>query len=522
MQQLATFHQRRRALFLASAVIASFTLLPQAGWAAPIDPNNPPQGLFSDEWMALHVQGQKAGYLHTTMSRSGDQVTTRVIMFMSVARAGAPLEVSTMESYTESVTGQPAAFETTQKMATLDTRIRGQVRDGRVSIEHSQMGMTQKQEVAYPAGALMAWGVYREQVRRGMSEGLSYELDVYVPSLRTDQAVKNAVTVAGREKVELPSGTAEATRMTTTMSTPQGAFTLVNWVDDDWTALKSEIQMMGLSMVLLRCDKETATAGISAPELFVNTLVKVNRPIDRQAARRISYLLRVTGEGEPIPDLPETGMQKVRRRPDGAVEVDVQRQDHQALRQAPASAPSPDLAEYVEPNIWINSDDPEVVAMAQKAAGDAKTPYEIADRLREYVTEVIEEKNLNVGFASASEVCRNKEGDCSEHGVLLAALGRVHKIPTRVVMGLVYVPAFSGTPDVFGFHMWTQFHIGGQWVDFDAAQHESDCNPTHLAVATSSLKSAALAEMAFGLINIIGRLEIEVLEGDPPAAVEPK
>ncbi len=167
----------------------------------------------------------------------------------------------------------------------------------------------------------------------------------------------------------------------------------------------------------------------------------------------------------------------------------------------------------------VCADDPEVMAMAREAVGKAGTPYEIADRLRVYVTRVIKDKNLSIGFASASEVCRNREGDCSEHAVLLAALGRVHRIPTRVVMGLVYVPAFPGASDVFGFHMWTQFHLGGDWVDLDAAQRESDCNPTHIAVATSSLKDAALGDMAFALINIIGRLRIEVLEADPPSAV---
>jgi transglutaminase-like putative cysteine protease len=229
--------------------------------------------------------------------------------------------------------------------------------------------------------------------------------------------------------------------------------------------------------------------------------------------------LTVTGEGDPIPDLPATGMQTARRLPDGPVELEVARQDHQALRSAQPSELGGELSEYLDSNVWINSDDPDVKAMASEAARDATTPYEIADSLRRYVTEVIKQKNLNIGFASASEVCRNREGDCSEHAVLLAALGRVHRLPSRVVMGLVYVPAFTGAQDIFGFHMWTQFHIGGQWVDFDAAQHESDCNPTHIAVAVSSLQGAALGDMAFALVNVIGRLKIEIVEAEPSSAV---
>ena len=41
--------------------------------------------------------------------------------------------------------------------------------------------------------------------------------------------------------------------------------------------------------------------------------------------------------------------------------------------------------------------------------------------------------------ATAAEVARSREGDCTEHAVLLAALARARGIPARVAMGLVYV-----------------------------------------------------------------------------------
>jgi hypothetical protein len=137
------------------------------------------------------------------------------------------------------------------------------------------------------------------------------------------------------------------------------------------------------------------------------------------------------------------------------------------------------------------------------------------------VTDVIEDKNLTVGFATASEVCRNKEGDCSEHAVLLAALGRACGLPARVATGLVYVPIFGGNEDIFGFHMWTQFRIGDAWVDFDAAQRESDCNPTHIAFNVAALEGAGLGQIAIDLINVIGNLEIDITRVDAGAAVTP-
>lgn len=504
-------------------LLAAAWLTPQALLAGRIDPDNPPQGLFSDEWLMVMFNGQKAGHAHQTMSREQDVVTTRMIMTFRLGRGGPTVEMSTMESTRETVAGRPLSFENVQHMATFETSVRGRIREGQVEIESSQFGLTKTERVRFPPGALMSWGLYAEQLRRGFKEGLSYELAIYQPLLMADRAVTTRIEVGRRETIDLLGKAAQGTRVQLTMVTPMGSISGLSWMGDDGEMLRTEIQMPGLgSLVLLRSDKQTAIQQAPAPEFFVKTMVKAKKKIDRSAARTVRYRLRVTGPGEPLPELPTTGMQTPAERTGDSLELTVSRQDHKALKNAGLAPAGKVLAEYLDANLWINSDDPQVIAMAREAAGDAQTPYEIADRLRKYVTEVIEDKNLNVGFASAGEVCRNKEGDCSEHGVLLAALGRVHKIPSRVVIGLVYVPRFAGADDVFGFHMWTQFHLGGQWVDFDAAQGESDCNPTHIAIGTASLKNAALGDMVFAMLNVIGRLEIDVLEADPPTALTGK
>ncbi len=488
--------------------------------ADPIDPDNPPQGTFVDDWMQLRLAGQPAGYIHSTMTREGDRISTRLLSVMSLARGATPISVTTMEASTETIAGAPLFFESSQNMATVITRSVGQVRDGIVHITKSQYGLTQQNESPYPKGALMAWGIMADQLRRGFKEGLEFEIDAYVPSLKADAAVVSKVRIQGRETIQLLDRQAEATRVETTLQLPTGAIDSTSWVDEDGQALKMSVAMMGIALEMIKTDKATATKDIEAPEFFVQTLVKANRKIDRHAAQSLKLYLSVAKSTGPLPDLPETGMQKQVNRSDDGVELLITRQDHAALRQSAAKAsPIPEMDEFVSPNIWINSDDPKVISMANQAVKKAVKPYVIADTLRKYVTEIIREKNLSIGFASASEVCRNKEGDCSEHAVLLAALGRVHKLPSRIVIGLVYVPWFAGTADVFGFHMWTQFYIDGEWIDFDAAQRESDCNPTHIAIATSSLLSTSLAEMSFTLLKFIGGLEIRVIEANPASAI---
>ncbi|MHC4698640.1 MAG: transglutaminase-like domain-containing protein, partial [Planctomycetota bacterium] len=194
------------------------------------------------------------------------------------------------------------------------------------------------------------------------------------------------------------------------------------------------------------------------------------------------------------------------------IEIVVTRQPHKPRPGGNPEPPTGDMSEYLDGNLMINIADPQLIELAKRAAGREEEPFALADTLRRFVTDYVATKSLNIGFATASEVCRMKEGDCSEHAVLLAALGRLKGLPSRVVVGLVYVPRLGGRSDVFGYHMWTQFMIDGVWFDVDAALRETDCSPTRIAFATSSLKDAGLADLSLPLLSKIGGITIDILD----------
>ena len=116
-------------------------------------------------------------------------------------------------------------------------------------------------------------------------------------------------------------------------------------------------------------------------------------------------------------------------------------------------------------------------------------------------------KNYDVGFATASEVARNKEGDCTEHAVLLAALGRVFSIHTRVATGLVYADEFEGEKNVLVYHMWTQFYIDGKWVDLDPALGLVKCKADRITFSVDSMEDDLMASM-IPVMELINNLKV--------------
>ena len=420
----------------------------------------------------------------------------------------------------ETLDGQPLAFACDSDMATQKVRQQGIVRDGKVTLRSEQYGNAITETFDYPKRALMTWAMMRRQEEKGYAPGTAYELASYIPLMVSNQGITVKVAIEGMDEIEIAGQKRKAIRSTQEMILPGMPVGLKStvWIDpEDHQLIRITMQMMGMQMELVACARAEALADFEPPEAFMDTLVQVDQPIDQGTARRIRMKLSLAGDGPDMPPLPQTGMQTPAKADARSVVLEVRRQDHAALAKAQpvVKINREAYAEFLEPNIYINADDPVVRKMAEEAAGKAKAPYEIADRLRRYVGEKIEHKNLNIGFASASEVARNRSGDCSEHAVFLAALARVKGIPSRVVCGLVYVPSFGQTHQVFGFHMWTQLFISGQWVDFDAGQNESACNPTHIALAVDSLRDSGLGELAFAILPVISRLSIEVLEIEP-------
>ena len=483
---------------------------------------DPPQGVFIDDWMRIELAGMgKVGYAHNEIARRGDEIHSSSLLSISLSRAGQKVGVGVLQNATETLDGTPLSFGHQMDMSAMKMSVRGVIDAGKVTVTSTQLDQSMTRTVDYPAGAVMTWGAYLTQQKMGYKPGTRYSVKTYDPATAINTALDVNVTVVGPQKIEIEGKPVEAILTTQELKLPNFPTGVKSqaWLDPDGNILKTTVQLAGMNMVMVRTTRKAAMSGFSPPEFFMPTTIAIKQHFDRDALRRIDYVLAPKSKTATFPPPPVTAMQRAVVADDGSVKLSVTRLDRRALRDAGAVSNTKALTEYLTANQMINSDDPAVRKMAREARGESTAPYEVADKLRRYVTDNITDKNLNVGFATASEVCRNREGDCSEHAVLLAALGRACGLPSRVATGVVYVPVFGGRDDIFGFHMWTQFYIGGQWVDFDAALGQTDVDPTHIAFSVDSLAHGSLGQIAFPLVNVIGNLDLTIQRVTPPSAV---
>ena len=142
--------------------------------------------------------------------------------------------------------------------------------------------------------------------------------------------------------------------------------------------------------------------------------------------------------------------------------------DHVVLDLQRAPVISTDVPEAPKPSFVVDYDTAAVARLAEDLLarhGAAPTDAQLVAFLRETV-----EPASTRGFDIASQVATHRSGDCTEHAVLFAALARSFGLPTRVVIGTVFVAAEERVA-AFG-HAWNELHRGGVWTLVDATPLE--------------------------------------------------
>lgn len=250
------------------------------------------------------------------------------------------------------------------------------------------------------------------------------------------------------------------------------------------------------------------------PDFLGATLIAVDVPVDLNAAA-VTY--RLIGR-KPINDIPADGRQEAVRKDDRTVEVVVRPAEQPADGggKLPVKAPE-GMESCLTPTLWLESGSPEIRELTAKALDGETGALAAARKLEAFVHGWITDKNLKTAFGTAKQTAKTRAGDCTEHAVLLAAMGRAAGIPTRVAAGLVYADQFVGRKQLFAYHMWTEMYIAGAWRPFDAALHgRGGYGVGHIALATSDMSAFnSDARLGVGLINMVGNLRIEVVEQKP-------
>ena len=478
----------------------------------------PVAGSPIESWQVIHIDNQRAGYQYgrerVELRDKRKVIVSESDLFFSLSRFGQKLRITTTTRTEETESGDLLRFSFEMKNPpSQPTTTIGVVKGAELELTSTVAGRTDKRRIAWEADAKSPTYPDRRLRAKPLKVGESQTFKVYVPEF--NKFSQQHFAADEKRSIKLLDG------KEVSLLRVQVSFSAIpenkskQFVDAGWQTKMMETEMAGLVFRAYDVPRDVALQTIAGPELdlAINTLVRVALPIiDAHRKKRIVYRVSMKAESpERFFVVGET--QQLKRladkdKTDPAIELTVTVKPIPPVNSRPVRIDD----KYLAPTRFLQTRDPAVIEHADRATGVETDPSRMATRLEKYVHDKITKKNFSTAMASASEVAQSLEGDCTEHAVLLAALLRVKKIPSRVAAGLVYVESLQS----FGGHMWTEAYLAGEWIPLDGTLGKGGTGPAHLKMADSAMDEDAPLPVSTFLpaYQALGKLKIEVLKAE--------
>jgi hypothetical protein len=314
------------------------------------------------------------------------------------------------------------------------------------------------------------------------------------------------LTAGRREMVTLLDGHRKALLKLTVMESIMPQTPTQAYLDERGEIVVATAEMLGQTLTTYTVPAEEALkeAAGAQIDIAVKTLVASTAIPNARSTQKAVYRIKMRGE-DPTPFFPIYPYQKVIR--SGPDQCDI------TVRAVPVAATNRNVRvdrQYLGSSRYIQTNDSAVMMHVDSAARTIVEPAKIAVAMEKYVNQKLQRKDFSTALASAGEVARSLQGDCTEHAVLLAAMLRARHIPSRIAVGLVYIEPLAA----FGGHMWTEALLGDQWVPLDATLGLGGTGADHLKLADSSFSDNGPSPITtfLPLLHVLGRIELTVVE----------
>lgn len=428
-------------------------------------------------YMLAH-DGRVVGTVEYERVEAGNRIRTREYLSISLQSATGRQLLRLVRTWEETREGQPLRYALRVVAGTASQAISARVRGGELVVTR-RLGEreTSTRSALPPALVFPAALAARIEAQATNAEWvLRYHelaLDSGKPEL-VELRARAPIGAAGEAVLEKRGADAADAR-------------LVTWQRDSGRVAEP-ISFWGMPIAERACATECPRANESLALLDAALVASPYRIPPSVKRAKLRYLFELPEGQAPI--FPITNEQAVQARGRRAVLTICADCGTEA---APSEAT---LAHYRKPNLWIESDHPRIRALARRAAGSSN----IDTRMRNLVKEVDKHMSGNtdyVGYSTALEAEASRNGDCTEHALLLAAVARASGLPARVVSGLAYSGRFTGRHDVFSPHAWVQVWDGKRWTSYDSGLGEFDS--THIALAIGDGSPADFSGVMAGL-----------------------
>ncbi|UCC12317.1 MAG: transglutaminase domain-containing protein [candidate division WOR-3 bacterium] len=441
-----------------------------------------------ERWLGIFLQGQRIGYTFTKISHTVDGVFTESRSQMTL---GMMQMARSIETHVYARTDNDyllEEFSLTIATQGHETRVDGTIDGTTLTLTSFSQGVSESQTIELQEKPYIPEAVEEIIQQRNMQPGDETTIPYFDPT--TQSSTTAHIKMMNTEDVPVMERIETGRRVEVIA---QG-ITSVMWFDDDFQMIKVWIPALGMESVPM--SREEALVEIVPTQAFdLLSFFAVRLDTKLPKPPTLTYLkLRLENITDTDLDIEDSYQRITSTQP---LEIEFTRPVLDTLPQL--SLPMTEHDEFTEPSVYIQCQEPDIVAAARKMAGNETDPRKIVARLVTGVSQLVRD-NPTASLPSAIDVLKTKEGDCTEHTILFTALARALGIPTKIYVGLGNIDGKA-----YFYHAWCAVWLG-EWVPVDPTWNQYPADVGHL-----KLKEGGLEEWA-AVMRVVGQLVITVVD----------
>lgn len=444
-----------------------------------------PRLMERETWRIIYQEGVRVGYVRRMFTIGSRGYNCEESVFLRLMVLGSSQEVWTDLQATLEPDLSLSSFTYHIGSGLLQYRLQGLWEEGRLVLLAGMPGRWKRTFIPTEKRPHLSITLTEmlSQLSWRQGEVRTYELFDFTHSLLRPVEVE----FLGRERLSLAGRAYEAKKYAVAFA----GIRQVAWVSDEGEVLR---EAGPLGIVIELANKEEALKDLPAlnttQDLAFLTSIPADKPIEvpndlsRLAVRLVNL---------PRGDFFLVGGRQSQR----GEELVVLKEDKPGMTAKLRDPPS-HLALYLKPTAQIQVDHEQVKKILATIILPSDHPVLKAEKIVDWVYRHIEKKPV-VSVPNALDTLINRVGDCNEHAMLVAALGRAAGIPTLIEAGLVYQ---GGR---FYYHAWNVFYLDG-WITADGTLNQFPADVTHLRFVRGE------GAEQVNLLGLIGKLKVEITE----------
>lgn len=443
------------------------------------------------EFSGIYSDNKRVGFNKTTFSKDGDILTITEHTKLKIILLGAENELETTSVYNFK-NGKLNDFEFKLNSLGLNLETKGRREDNKLIFNTSTVSGSSEFSIEIYKEPIVTSYINKWVVDKGLEVGKKYETYIFEPSMllmgsKLEDLIAT-IEVVAKEKIEIPIGTFDTIKYTVNFN---GSVSHI-WITDKGELIK-DVSSLGLIAIKEKEDLYQ-NENLERVDITEKTAISANQTIDNP--RKLDRLeVKLSG----LASLDEFDLHDRNRQFLSDDLLVIKTEDISSFKYL-TTIPNKGtvVQEYLNPTNLIQSKNDNIIKLSKNIVGETKNPIDKVSLINSWIYNNLEKKPT-ISIPNALDVLKTKSGDCNEHSVLFTALTRSLDIPTKIILGIVYL---NGK---FYYHAWNEVFLG-KWVSVDSTLNQLPVDASHIKFLEGDISRSS------EIMKLVGKLNLQIID----------